>query len=84
MKAVKLEFAQESDDNIFVKEVLESLGNQKALEQMLLRTRSSVIGPMPKHRNNFNPDLFLKRVFRKSPIITMDSNILNDNWHEDI
>ena len=51
---------------------------------MLLRTLSSVIGPMPKHRNEFNPNLFLKRVLKNSPIITMDSNSLGDTWREDL
>ena len=84
IRAVKIDFAQENEDPIFLNEVLESLGGQRALEQKLLRTRNNIIGPMPKHRNDFNPTKFVKNVLKRSPMITLDSNSLKDNWREEI
>ena len=80
IKEVKLQFAKENEDDTFFNEVMESLGNQRAIEQRLLRTRYAIIGPMPKNRSEFEPNKFIKRVLKSSKMITLDSNNLDENW----
>ena len=84
IKTVKFEYAQENAEDPMFPEVMESLGNHRALEQKLLRSRWSIIGTMPKNRNDFNPEQFLKNVLKKSTMITIDSNNLDENWRSAI
>ena len=44
---------------------MSELGSKHALEQMLLRVREKILGPMPKNRNDFMPKAVLKKLYRE-------------------
>ena len=83
IKDIKLEAAEEfgdTDDTFY--EIIDALGSHHAMEQRLLRVRDSIIGIMPRNRDRFDPNYFLKRVFGDTKVEVLDSNKLADNWQE--
>ena len=84
IKAVKLQAAEEfGDDDDKFNEIVAALGSHHALELRMLRVRDSVIGRMPRNRDSFDPNYFLKKIFGKNhKVEVMDSNKLPDNWED--
>ena len=83
IKTIKKEMAEEfGHDDQLLKNVASEMGSKNSLEQRLLRIREKIIGPLPKSRDRFDPNHFLKRVFKKKgeDIVILDSNKLPDNW----
>ena len=84
ISTIKIEAAQEyGDDDDRFNDITDALGSHHALTLKLLRVRDSIIGKMPRNRDYFDPNYFLKRVFPgKSNVEIMDSNKLPDGWQE--
>ena len=84
ISTIKIEAAQEygDDDDKFL-EITDALGGHHALEQKLLRVRDTIIGKMPRNRDLFDPNYFLKKVYGGNHNIeVMDSNKLPEGWQE--
>ena len=67
-----------------IMDIIDCLGSYHSLEMRLLRVRDTVIGPNPRNRDMFNPEVFLKNVFDDDDdkIIVLDSNSLPVNWED--
>ena len=85
IKKAKTEIIELYGENEQVlKDVMSELGSKHALEQMLLRVREKILGPMPKNRNDFMPKAVLKKLYREKAedIVVMDSNELPNDWED--
>ena len=67
-----------------LKDIISELGSKHALDQILLRERRKILGPMPKNRNDFNPKEILQSLYKEkaNDIIIMDSNEMTDDWRK--
>ena len=63
--------------------IISELGNDKGLADMLYNVRVETVGETPKTRNEFKPEAFLDKHFKKDNIILKDSD-LKDNWEEQL
>ena len=75
IKSVKMDIVEElGEDDDHYMEVIDSLGSHHALELRLLRVRDEKIGHMPKSRDHFDPNFFLKRIYGENQkVVILDS-----------
>ena len=74
-----------ANDEVFYLRIIEELGDDKALTEMLYQVRLREIGPTPKNRNEFDPNILFDENFQENnDIIIMDSNDLKEGWKEEI
>ena len=74
-----------ANDEVFYLRIIEELGDDKALTEMLYQVRLREIGPTPKNRNEFDPNMFFDENFQENnDILIMDSNDLKEGWKEEI
>ena len=86
IKSVKMDIVEElGEDDDHYMEVIDSLGSHHALELRLLRVRDEKIGHMPKSRDHFDPNFFLKRIYGENQkVVILDSNQLSPDWEEKV
>ena len=70
------------EDEDFYQHLDAELGTDSAIEKQLLRVRLEVIGQTPKSMNEFQPFVFLERIYGENNIIVCDSNQLKEDWRK--
>lgn len=74
-----------ANDEEFYLRIIEELGDDKALTEMLYQVRLKEIGPTPKTRNEFDPNVLFDKNFQEAnDILVMDSNDLKEGWKKEI
>ena len=86
VRKVRVEAAERfGDDEDFFLHLIAELGCDSALEKQLLRVRQEIYGPTPRSRIDFEPEIFLEKIYGdKENIIVMDSDNMEEGWKDQI